>query len=134
MGKLISLIELPTVPDDGFLTIGQHPHIPFTIKRFYYIYDCTPNLLRGSHAHHKTRQILFCLRGSVRMVLDDGKNKEEIILDKPHIGVILDKLIWHDMCDIQKDTFMLVIASHSYNKKDYIRDYEEFKKITNGNK
>jgi dTDP-4-dehydrorhamnose 3,5-epimerase-like enzyme len=132
MTKLIHLFELPTVSDDGKLTIGQQPNIPFDIKRFYYIYDCVPNLLRGAHAHHETRQILFCLRGSVRMVLDDGKNKEEIILDKPNVGILLDKLIWHDMCDIKEDTFMLVIASLPYSKEDYIRDYKEFKRISNG--
>lgn len=130
MSKLINLIKLPTVSDDGQLTFGQKPDIPFDIKRIYYIYDCVPGLLRGAHAHHKTKQILFCLRGSVKIVLDNGTEKDEIILDKPDVGVYLDNLIWHDMCDIKKDTFMLVVASMEYKKEDYIRDHDEFLKFT----
>lgn len=130
MSKLIQLINLTTISDDGKLTVGQYPDIPFEIKRVYYIYDCAPGLLRGKHAHHETKQILFCLRGSVKLILDNGRKKEEIILDKPHVGVLLDKLIWHDMVDIDSDTFMLVVASKEFDAKDYIRDYSEFIKLT----
>jgi len=132
MPSIVKLITLPTVVDDGFLTFGQTPDIPFDIKRLYYIYDCTPGLPRGAHAHHNTQQILFCLRGKVTISVDNGNSKEEVILDKPNLGIFLDKMIWHDMINIEKDTFMLVVASLPYQKEDYIRDYQEFIKLTNG--
>lgn len=132
MHKLIKLIKLPTVIDEGKLTFGQNPDIPFNIKRLYYIYDCVPGKNRGAHAHHQTQQILFCLRGKVTILIDNGREKDSVVLDKPNIGIFFDKLIWHDMVDIDKNTFMLVIASKKYEKDDYIRDYQDFIKITNG--
>ncbi len=125
---MIQLITLPTVVDDGKLTFAQYPQIPFKIQRIYYIYDCTPGLPRGAHAHYQTQQVLFCLRGTVDIILDNGKKQKTITLDDPKKGIFLDKLIWHDMRNINQDTFMLVLASKVYNPHDYIRNYEMFLK------
>lgn len=131
--QLIRFINIPKIDDDCYLCFAQNPdHVPFMIKRVYYILKSQPNLSRGAHAHHKTQQILFCIQGSIKMVLDNGKKREEVILDKPETGVLLDKMIWHEMHDFQKDTILLVLASKRYENKDYIRDYEQFLVIANG--
>lgn len=131
--SLIHLIDIPKISDDCFLYFVQNPdHIPFIIKRVYFILKSRSNLPRGSHAHYKTQQILFCIQGSIKMILDNGKKKEEIILNQPETGIILDKMIWHEMHNFQKDTILLVLASRKYEEKDYLRNYEEFLTIANG--
>lgn len=123
------LIEIPEIIDDCFLYFAQRPdHIPFLIKRVYYILKTDPKKVRGFHAHKKTRQVLFCIQGKVKIILDNGKVKESIILDKPNKGLLIDKMVWHEMHDFKKETILLVIASHIFEPKDYIRDYGKFKK------
>lgn len=126
---LIRRIEIPEIIDDCYLYFAQHPdHIPFKIKRIYYIIGANPKLPRGLHAHKKARQIIFCLQGSIKLLLDDGKSKEEVLLNKSNTGVFLDKMVWHEMHEFKKKTILLVLASMEFNEKDYIRSYEEFKK------
>lgn len=126
---LINLILLPEIVDDCFLYFAQHPaHIPFDIKRVYYITQANPNFQRGFHAHKKTQQVIFCIQGSVKLVLDNGKKREEIFLNKPNIGVLLKNMLWHEMVEFKKQTILLVLASLEFSEKDYIREYEQFKK------
>ncbi len=125
--KLSHVIYLPKIEDEGFLSFAEEKkHLPFRIKRFYYIYDVIKNTKRGFHAHKKTKQVLFCVRGKVKVILDNGKEREEIKLDEPHKGLYLDKLIWHEMHDFTDDTVILVAASETFNEADYIRDYGAF--------
>lgn len=125
--KLSTIIEIPKIRDEGFLCFAEEKnHIPFSIKRFYYIYDVENNAVRGRHAHKETQQVLFCINSSIKIILDNGKEKEEVILNKPNQGIFLDKMMWHDMVDFKKDTILLVIASDIYNENDYIRDYDNF--------
>ena len=132
MQKLIKIIKIPKIEDDGYLCFAEHPeHIPFEIRRVYYITSPIKGLARGKHTHQKTRQILFCIRGSVRMVLDDGKKKEEVVLSDPENGIVLEPMIWHEMLGMNEDTVLLVLASEKYEAKDYIRDYSEFLKLAN---
>lgn len=131
--SLIHYINIPKISDDCFLYFVQNQeHIPFNIKRVYYILESQPNLPRGSHAHHKTQQTLFCIQGSIKIILDNGSNREEVILDKPETGIFLDKMIWHEMHNFQKDTILLVLASRKYEEQDYIRNYEQFLDIAYG--
>lgn len=131
--SLIRFINIPKISDDCFLYFVQNPdHIPFIIKRVYYILKSRPNLPRGSHAHYKTQQILFCIQGNIKMVLDDGRKREEVTLNQPETGIFLDKMIWHEMHNFQRDTILLVLASRKYEDKDYIRNYEQFLAIVNG--
>lgn len=131
--NLIRLLSIPKVYDDCELCYVQNPaHIPFSIKRVYYIFNAKLSLPRGAHAHYKTRQILFCIQGSIKMVLEDGKTREEVILNRPDQGIILNKMIWHEMHDFQKDTILLVLASRKYEEEDYIRNHEQFLSLTNG--
>lgn len=125
--KLINIVHIPKIKDDGFLFFAQNPdHIPFDVKRVYYITEPVAGLTRGKHAHKKTRQLLFCLRGKVRMLLSDGVRTEQIVLKSPEQGIMLEKMVWHDMLDMDENTILLVLASEKFDPKDYIRDYEEF--------
>lgn len=125
--RLIRKVKLPEVLDDCFLYFAQaKDRIPFSIKRVYYILHTKTKLPRGLHAHKKNKQVIFCIQGSIKLILDNGRKKEEIILDKPNVGIFLDKLIWHEMHNFKKNTILLVLASMIFDEKDYIRDYEKF--------
>lgn len=128
---LIKKIKLGEVLDDCYLYFAQTKnHIPFAIKRVYYILQAKTKLPRGFHAHKKNKQVIFCIQGSIKLILDNGREKTDIILDKPNVGIFLDKLIWHEMVDFKKNTILLILASMIFDEKDYIRDYEQFKKIS----
>ena len=123
------LIKIPKIIDDCFLYFSEHPeHIPFQVKRVYFITKSDTKLSRGFHVHKKTRQIIFCIQGSIKLVLNNGRSREEIVLDRAENGALIDKMIWHEMHDFQKDTILLVLASRIYDSKDYIRDYQKFLK------
>lgn len=122
-------IRLTTVYDDAYLSFLEGKrHIPFFIKRIYFIHSCISGLDRGHHAHKKTHQIIFCLRGSFDLFLDDGKHKKLIHLDNPQEGVEIPPLVWHEMKNISSDALLLVVASEYYNEKDYLRTYEVFRR------
>lgn len=129
--KKSGIIELPVIPDgvDGVLSVGEtEKNIPFDIKRVYYIYDlCSTQSVRGKHAHKELEQVIFCLKGSFTLSLDDGENREDIQMDKPNLGVILGKELWHTMHSFSRDTIIMVLASDFYKEEDYIRDYKEFR-------
>ncbi|MCR4324993.1 MAG: WxcM-like domain-containing protein [Candidatus Curtissbacteria bacterium] len=122
--------HIPKISDEGFLSFAESKkHIPFNIKRFYYITDVQRGKIRGMHAHRKNRQFAFCIQGKVKMTLDDGSRREEVILNKSNQGLYLDKMVWHEMTEFEKGTTLLVIASEYFEKKDYIRNYQEFKQL-----
>jgi dTDP-4-dehydrorhamnose 3,5-epimerase-like enzyme len=124
--RLINLIEAPAITTDGVLVQLQPPEIPFEIKRVYYIYDVSVGAIRGAHTHRTTTQVLFCLQGNIVMVLDDGKRKERVLLNKPNVGILLEPGVWHEMQEFKKDTILLVLASEKHEPTDYIRSYEDF--------
>ena len=123
---LTKIITLPTIVDECSLTFGEFPLLPFVPKRIYYIYDATSDWPRGYHAHRKTVQVLFCIRGSITIVLEDGSKRETLSLSEANKGVLLEPYVWHEMHDFKKDTVLLVVASEVYDPADYIRDYNEF--------
>lgn len=102
--------------------------IPFEIKRVYYLYDTGENIRRGFHAHKNLKQILVCVKGSCKILLDNGKEKETVLLDKPYEGLYVTSNMWREMYDFSSDAVLLVLASELYNEDDYIRDYNEFLK------
>lgn len=118
---------------DGNLVIGEaKKNIPFIIKRVYFINDLfNKNSERGKHAHRKLEQIIFCVNGSFKLGLDDGKIKQTVTMDSPYYGVRLGPMLWHHMTKFSRDCVILVFAADYYKEKDYIRNYEEFKKIVN---
>jgi dTDP-4-dehydrorhamnose 3,5-epimerase-like enzyme len=105
----------------------SNTHIPFNIKRIFYIYDIKDlTVIRGGHAHKTLQQVIFCLNGSFTLELDNGNEKEEIYLNKPNEGVIIEAKIWLTMKKFSKSTIIMVIASDYYDEIDYIRNYKEF--------
>jgi hypothetical protein len=85
--------------------------------------------IRGQHAHRKCHQFLVCVRGSCRVIADDGKRREEFVLDSPARGVYLPPLTWGVQYDYSADAALLVFASHAYDPADYVRDYDEFLRL-----
>jgi hypothetical protein len=131
--KNSGIIEIQSFNDfpDGFLTIGEaQKNIPFEIKRFYFINDLfNKKAVRGKHAHHKLEQYIFCVNGRFTLELDDGKNKQNILMDNPRYGVRLGRMLWHTMKKFSKDCVIAVVANMHFDEKDYIRDYEEFQRL-----
>lgn len=132
--SIICLIKIPQVFDDCLLFIAEASHIPFPIKRVFFITKASPKKSRGFHAHKKTRIIIFCIQGTLRVTLDNGKKKEAIVLNRPDTGVIIEPMVWHEMHDYKPNTIQLVIASTTFDEKDYIRDYQVFLQMVNRKK
>lgn len=108
------------------VAIEEWKDIPFEIKRIYYMYDTGKGVRRGFHAHKCLQQILVCVHGSCKILLDDGKEKEIVLLENPYEGILITNNIWREMYDFSEDAVLLVLASEYYDEKDYIRDYDKF--------
>lgn len=127
--RLIKKIRIPKIEDDCLLMFAQSPdHLPFDIKRIFYITSANTKLPRGLHAHKKTQQVIFCIQGRIKLVLDNGKKRSQVLLDKPNIGVFIDKMVWTEMHNFKKNTILLVLVSGVFDPDDYIRDYGKFKR------
>ena len=111
------------------IAIESGVQVPFEIKRVFYIYGTKPNVPRGQHSHHKTKQYLIAVNGSCQVTLDDGKEKVTHLLDQPHIGLFQDAMVWGTMHDFSPDCVLLVLANAHYDEADYIRSYDDFKKL-----
>lgn len=108
------------------VALEEFKDIPFAIRRVYYMYDTAEGFVRGKHAHKKLEQILVCIHGSCKILLDNGKEKKIVPLEKPYEGVYVASSMWREMYDFSADAVLLVLASELYDESDYIRDYEEF--------
>ena len=108
------------------IAIEAMNHIPFTVKRVYYIYDTLPGVRRGFHAHRNLEQVLICVSGSCMIHLDDGYQTKEVRLDSPAEGLYISNDMWREMYDFSEDAVLLVLASEIYDEADYIRDYDTF--------
>ncbi|WP_318837132.1 MULTISPECIES: FdtA/QdtA family cupin domain-containing protein [unclassified Providencia] len=126
--KLVNTIEFKTLGDDrgSLVSLEQNKNIPFEVKRIYYIFGTKEGVSRGFHAHKNLQQVAICVKGSCRFVLDDGHNKDEIILDNPNIGLHISSFMWREMHDFSEDCVLVVLASELYDESDYIRDYQTF--------
>ena len=133
--SLIQVVNLKKLGDDrgGLVALESNKNIPFNVKRIYYIFGTKNNVSRGFHAHKALKQLAVCISGSCRMLLDDGKTKESILLDRPTKGLLINDLIWREMHDFSEDCVLLVLASERYDESDYIRDYDEFKSLVKNN-
>lgn len=107
--------------------------VPFDVSRVYYLYDVPGGEMRGGHAHHQLHQLIVAASGSFDVVIDDGKNRKTISLNRPNFGLYVTPGIWRDLVNFSSGAVLLVLASMHYDEADYIRDYEDFIKIVNGN-
>jgi dTDP-4-dehydrorhamnose 3,5-epimerase-like enzyme len=108
------------------VSLESNRNIPFEIKRVYYIFDTLPEENRGQHAHKSLEQIIVAMDGSCQFVLDDGKNREEVWLNRPDVGLYIGKDMWREMQHFSYGCKLMVLASEYYDEKEYIRTYEEF--------
>ena len=111
----------------GNLVAGEiGEFLPFEVKRFFVVHGVSSRQIRGQHAHRKCHQFLVCVRGSCRVIADDGKHRQEFLLDTPARGVYLPPKTWGVQYDYSNDASLLVLASHAYDPADYVRDYDQF--------
>lgn len=128
------IIQLPKVQDArGNLSfIEEENHIPFPIKRAFWIYDVPGGEERGGHAYRKNEEFIVALSGSFDVVLDDGKgNVQSFHLNRSYYGLYVPNMIWRQMTNFSTNSLAMVLASQPYDAEDYIRDYEQFKLIGN---
>lgn len=122
------VLNFKTLGDErgSLIALEENYNTPFAIKRVYYIFDTKEGVTRGCHAHVNLQQIAIAVKGSCTFVLDDGKKREEIVLDNPNQGIFIESFVWREMKDFSLDCVLVVIASEYYNESDYIRDYDKF--------
>lgn len=108
------------------LEIGMEKAVPFDIKRVYYIYQTGEGVSRGFHAHRNLKQVAICVAGQCRMVLDNGKEREEVWMNSATRGLLIESMVWREMHDFSRNCVLVVLASEHYDESDYIRNYETF--------
>jgi dTDP-4-dehydrorhamnose 3,5-epimerase-like enzyme len=102
-------------------------NVPFPIRRTYYIFGTKNGVRRGKHAHRQLTQMMVCVAGQCKVLLDDGSKREEIALTRNDRGLMLAPMLWHEMYEFSPDCVLLVLADNWYEEADYIRDYDAFK-------
>jgi hypothetical protein len=129
------VIELNKVHNrSGNLTaIEDRMEIPFDVRRLYYLYDVPGGAERGGHAHKKLQQLIVAASGCFDVVLDDGKNRKVVELNRPYFGLHVVSGIWRELINFSSGAICLVLASEKYDALDYIRDYDEYLKYNNEN-
>ncbi len=129
------MIDFPRVAERrgnlSFIESGKH--VPFEIKRVFYVYDIPTGEKRGAHAHRDLEEVVLCLSGGLDVVLNDGRETKVVHLNRPNRGLYIPRLIWTNMENFYPNTVYVVLASTPYNEKDYIRDYDHFLEIAGGN-
>ena len=108
------------------VSLEEFKDIPFEVKRVYFLYETKQGVRRGFHAHKSLEQILICIHGRCKVLLDNGEEKKIVSLEKPYEGLYIANDIWREMYDFSPDAVLLVLASDFYREEDYIRDYEQF--------
>lgn len=123
------LIELPVVhnPQGNLTFIEAGSHVPFDIRRVYYLYDVPGGATRGGHAHRELRQLLVAMSGSFDVILDDGAKRRTVRLNRSYVGLYMPTMIWRELVDFSSGSVCMVLASAPYEEGDYIRDYDEFR-------
>jgi hypothetical protein len=122
------LIELPKIADPrGNLTFieGSH-HVPFEIKRVYYLYDVPGGAERGGHAHKELHQLIIAMSGSFDVILDGGRGKHRFHLNRSYYGLYICPMIWRELDNFSSGSVCLVLASNLYDAADYYRDYNQY--------
>ena len=129
MIKDVKFIELPKFADPrGNLSfVEQNNHIPFEIKRTYWIYDVPGGEGRGGHAYKENQEFIVALSGSFDVIIDDGKEKEVVTLNRSYYGLYVPKGFWREINNFSTNSLALILSSTEYDKYDYIYDYNEFK-------
>ena len=129
--KGVTLHNMNEVTDiRGNLSVGEfNREIPFIAQRYFLVYGVPTAETRGEHAHHKCHQFLVAIKVTIHVVADDGENREELILDKPNLGLYLPPMTWGIQYRYSSDAVLMVFASDYYDSSDYIRNYDDFAEL-----
>ena len=132
--KNVEIIKLPKFADvRGNLSfVEENNHIPFEIKRSFWIYDVPGGTERGGHAYKNTMEFIIALSGSFDVILDDGFSNESFSLNRSYYGLLVPKMIWRGMNNFSTNSLALVLSSSEYAPNDYIRNFDQFKSMING--
>lgn len=127
------IINLPKILDRrGNLSFFEHPNqLPFEIARIYWIYDVPGGEVRGSHAFKEQQEFIIALSGSFDIVINDGKEEKIYSLNRSYYGLYIPKMYWRKLENFSTNSLALIISDQLYNADDYIRDFDEFKKLAN---
>jgi hypothetical protein len=130
-----SIISLPRIKNRaGNITpLHNNIEVPFNVERIFYLYDIPGGESRGAHAHKDCHQFLVAASGSFEILLDDGKVQRLVQLNRPYFGLHIPPMIWASEINFSSGSICLVLASHRYNEKDYIRDYQHFIELRKAN-
>ncbi len=125
------LIDLPKIKDPrGNLSFFENSNqIPFDIKRTYWIYDVPGGEIRGGHAFKESHEFIVALSGSFDVILHDGEKEVKFSLNRSYFGLYVPNLLWRRIDNFSTNSLSLIVSNIDYNEKDYIRDFDEFKKI-----
>ncbi|PHR69115.1 MAG: hypothetical protein COA67_11230 [Lutibacter sp.] len=123
-----SIIDLSKIENDaGSITVIENgKNIPFDVKRVYYLYDIPGGEARGGHAHYELEQFVIAASGSFDVILDDGKNKKRVTLNRPNIALHIVPGLWRELDNFSSGSICMVLASQTYSEVDYVRDYKDF--------
>ena len=126
-----ALIDVSKVHNEaGSITVVENgQNIPFEVKRVYYLYDIPSGEARGGHAHYELEQYIIAASGSFDVILNDGKNRKIVSLNRPSLALHIVPGLWRELDNFSSGSISLVLASHKYNESDYIRDYDDFLKF-----
>lgn len=128
------LIHLPKILDKrGNLSFFEYPNqLPFEIARTYWIYDVPGGEVRGSHAFKEQQEFIIALSGSFDVVLNDGEKEEKFTLNRSYYGLYIPKMLWRTLENFSTNSLALIVSDKMYADSDYIRDFNDFKKMKNG--
>ncbi|MBA2074278.1 sugar 3,4-ketoisomerase [Aeromonas veronii] len=128
----VKLIPLQAHGDErgSLVALEEGKNIPFDIKRVYYMFKTNPGVTRGFHAHKTLKQVAIAVRGSCRFMLDDGRERVDILLDNPAQGLLIESFMWREMYDFSDDCVLMVLADQLYDENDYVRDYQVFREAS----
>jgi len=127
----VACYDLPYINDSrGNLTVGEFERpLPFLPKRYFITFDIPSETTRGEHAHKECHQYLTCVRGHCTVLVDDGYEKEEFVLDRPTLGIYVPPMVWAAEFGHSFDSTLMVFASHHYDGEDYVRNYDDFLRL-----
>ncbi len=123
-------IHIPKITDPrGNLAVIEGDTLPYQIERVYYLHDVPSGAYRGGHSHKECKELLVAISGSFEVILDDGINKQRVMLNNPTRGILIGVDIWRELENFSSGAVCLVLASHGFNEDDYVRDYDDFIKL-----
>ena len=122
------IVDLPKIldPRGNLSFIEAQRHVPFDIKRVYYLYDVPGGETRGGHAHKTLKQFIIAASGSFDVVLSDGFERKQFFLNRSYYGLFVDRMVWRELQNFSSGSVCLVLASDYFDETDYYRDYNEF--------